>query len=71
MQDTREWGQEMKQLHEEMLKLVHNIKDFAVDALMDNNAKISEVLSKLTEQFKSSQEISSTLSDELGKVIDF
>ena len=71
MQDTREWGQEIKQLHEEVLKLVHNIKDFAVDALMDNNARVSGVLSELTEQFKSSQEISNTLSSELGKVINF
>ena len=61
----------MKQAHEEVLKLVHNIKDLAVDALMDNNAKTSEALSQLTNQFKSSQEMSSALSSELEKVINF
>ena len=61
----------MKRVHEEVLKLLHNIKDFAVDAMMDNSAKTSETLSELTEEFKSSQEMSKTLLGELGKVINF
>lgn len=69
--DTREWGQEMKRVHEEVLKFVHNIKDLAVDTLMDNNAKTSETLSELTRQIKFSQEMTNTLLGELGKVINF